>query len=154
MGQVGTDPRFIMGLLLLVALPQAQRSAPQDELARAEARWSAQAPEAYEFTFERICFCAPRPPGRPPWVFRVKKGQGSLLGEIDAGTRADLEKYSTVEKQFAFIRSALEKKPEQTEIEYDVDRGYPQRVYIDPRRNVFDDEYGFRIKDFRVLSTP
>jgi len=145
-----------MGLLLFAAPPQAQRLSPEDELARAEVRWSANTPEAYEFTFERICFCAPRPPpGQPPWVFRVKNGQGSLVGETDAGRRADFEKkYSTVEKQFAFIRSALEKKPEGTEIEYDPNHGYPKRVYIDPRRNTFDDEHGFLIKDFRILSAP
>jgi len=143
-----------MGLLLFVALPQAQRDSPEDELARAEVMWSANMPEAYEFTFERICFCAPRPPGQPPWVFRVRNGHGSLIGETNDGRRADFEKYSTVEKQFAFIRSALEKKPERAEIGYDPKHGYPKRVYIDPRRNTFDDEHGFVIKDFRALSAP
>ena len=150
-GQAGTTHGLIVGLLFLAALPQAQRGSPESELVRAEARWAVNTPEAYEFTFERICFCAPPPPGQAPWRFRVKGGQGVLIGETSAGRRADFEKYSTVEKQFAFIRSSLEKKPERTEIEYDPKYGYPKRVYIDPRSNTFDDEYGFLIKDFRVL---
>jgi len=85
-------------------------------LAATEAKWAANKPAAYEFTLKLICFCSPLPPGKPgsePIIFHVENGIGALT-EAWADrpqARQGLDKYSTVEKQFAFIRAELAKRP-------------------------------------------
>ncbi len=63
---------------------------------------------------------------------KVKSSCGSwvLIGRIlrrerqVPQARQSLDKYSTVEKQFAFIRTELAKRPYRVEIEYDDELGY------------------------------
>jgi Family of unknown function (DUF6174) len=146
-------PSFIIVALLAAA----QEPSPEARLAAAEAKWAANKPTVYEFTFKQICFGPPVPPGKPgsePIVFRVLNGVGYLQGAWadNAQARQGLEKFSTVEKQFAFIRAELAKHPYRTEIEYDPDLGYPHRVYIDPLANTSDEEYGFEVQGFRSLT--
>ena len=124
------------------------------QLATAEAKWAMNKPQVYEFTIKLLCFCPPVPPGYEPIVFRVENGAALLLTgartvSVQTGAPTGLDKYGTVEKQFEFIRAELRKRPYRVEIEYDSDRGYPRRVYIDPEQNVADDEYGFSVEGFR-----
>ena|SRR2546422_6930370 len=142
-------------LVLCSVAMAAQAPSPEDQLAAAEAKWAANKPTVYEFTLKMICFCPPPPPGTSgaePIVFRVENGVGSLTGAWAdrPQARQGLEKYSTVENQFAFIRAELAKRPYRAEIEYD-DLGYPRRVYIDPKPNVADEEYGFEVQGFTTL---
>jgi Family of unknown function (DUF6174) len=133
----------------------AQVPSLEADLAFAEAKWLGNKPATYEFTLKILCFCAPAPPGFEPIVFRVNNGVGALLtGSRMAsvlGISSSDEKYSTVEKQFAFIRASLSERPYRVEIEYDSVLGYPRRVYIDPEQITHDEEYGFRIEAFSVL---
>jgi hypothetical protein len=139
----------------------AQRPAatPQyvlDELARAETKWKTSKIERYEFRFQYACngLLSDQPPGTPPIVFRVKNGTSTLLrpGADPVVVAGELVRYSTVEKLFAFIREAWTKRPYRMEASYDEARGFPTRVCIDPALNVTDDDYGFLITDFKVLS--
>ena len=61
-----------------------------------------------------------------------------------------LERYSTIERLFEFIRTALAQQPVHIEIEYDPTLGYPRRVYIDPSW-VTDDEHVFVVEDLKIL---
>jgi hypothetical protein len=150
-------PLFLIVLLVvLCAAAIVAQVSPEDQLAAAETKWIANKPKAYEFTLKLICFCPPVPPGQPgsePIVFRVENGVGSLTGAWAARpeARQGLEKYSTAEKQFAFIRAELGKRPYRVEIEYDEDLGYPRRVYIDAK-HIADAEYGFTVEGFRALA--
>jgi hypothetical protein len=79
---------------------------------------------------------------------------------------ADLAQYATVEKLFAFIRKTWAARPSDPEpgdlmrfpigfridVQYDQARGFPTRVCVDPSI-VLDDEFGFLITDFKVLSS-
>ena len=136
---------------------EMQFSSLEDQLANAQAKWAMAKVERYEFTLKRICFCPPAPPGSPqaePIVFRVENGRGVLMGSWAAvpEARQGFDKYSTIEKQFEFIRAELRKRPYRAEIEYDSVFGYPRRVYIDPEQSVADEEYGFALEGFRPLS--
>jgi hypothetical protein len=149
---------LLIGVLFALwpAVAEAQLPPLEVELVLAEAKWSASKPATYEFTLQIICFCGPAPPGSEPIVFRVNNGVGVLLtGARTALLRtrslADLDKYSTVEKQFAFIRASLRERPYRAEIEYDPVLGYPRRMYIDPEQQIADEEYGFAIAAFAVL---
>ena len=142
-------------LVLSVAASAAQVS-PEDELAAAEAKWAMNKPRAYEFTYKQICFCSPLPPGTPgsePIIFHVENGIGALTGAWAdrPQARQGLDQYSTVDKQFAFIRAELAKRPYRAEIEYDDDLGYPRRVRIN-LNHISDADYGFMVEGFRVLA--
>ena len=140
----------------LVATIKARTELPA-ALAAAEAMWKAKRLDVYEFTYKQICFCVPPPPGKPgsePIVFRVLNGVGYLQAAWAdrEQARQGLDKFSTVEKQFAYIRAELDKHPFRAEIDYDPDLGYPKRVYIDPLANTADEEYRFEVTGFTPLS--
>jgi Family of unknown function (DUF6174) len=126
-----------------------------DELLHAERTWRASKIEAYEFRFEYACNgLLPRvPPGTAPIVIRVKDGKSAYVrpGSDPVPVPAALAQYSTVEKLFAFIRKAWTSRPLHVDVQYDQARGYPIRVCVDPGK-VTDDEVGFVISDFSVLS--
>jgi hypothetical protein len=127
-----------------------------DDLARAEAKWRASKTEAYEFRFQYACngLIPPTPPEVPPgMLIRVKDGESTHLrpGAVPVPVASELVHYSTVEKLFAFIRKAWTSRPSHMEVQYDQARGYPIRICVDPT-NVSDDEFGFLITDFKVLS--
>ena len=140
----------------LVATITARTELPA-ALAAAEKKWAEKKPDVYEFTYKQICFCVTPPPGKPgsePIVFRVLNGVGYLQGAWADRPEAlqGLEKYSTVEKQFEFIRAELDKHPYRAEIDYDAGDGHPTRVYIDPLANTKDEEYGFNVTGFTQLT--
>ena len=86
-------------------------------------------------------------------MFRVLNAVGYLQGAWAERpeARQGLEKYSTVEKQFEFIRQELAKHPYRAEIDY-ADDGHPTRVNIDPLANTSDEEYGFTATGFTSLT--
>jgi uncharacterized protein DUF6174 len=172
--------RFALCLLMYmgaVSIGGAQRPAsgsvdPLEELVRAEAKWQASKTEAYEFRFQYACngLLAPNPSDVPPgMLFRVKDGESTYLrpGAVPVPVAAELVQYSTVEKLFAFIRKAWAARPPEPEpsdvmrfnlprfrldVQYDSARGYPTRLCVDPDAMVSDNEFGFLITDFKVLS--
>ena len=157
--------RASIGVILVIGLAfvrtgasQVQNSAPPEQLeqlARAESRWLANKPDVYEFRFEYACngLIPPQPnpplPGAQPWMFQVKSGQSTLVADVTATVRAKMEQYETVEKQFAFIRTAWKGRPHAVSVTYDQRLGYPTRVCVDPTLAA-DDEFGFVITDFRA----
>ena len=152
---------LFLGLGSLVAtgsqVPATSAPQPPDELARAEAKWQASRTNAYEFRFQYACngLIPPTPASVQPGVLvRVKGGESRFLRtDSDAESLApDLVQYSTVERLFAFIRTAWARTPSKMDVEYDQARGYPTRLCVDPAANVSDDEFGFLVTDFKVLS--
>lgn len=119
-------------LALCAATTAAQEPSPEEQLA-AEAKWSANKPTAYEFTF-RLIACCVIPLSGPhvePILFRVVNGIGSLSSWVArAEASQGSEKYSTVEKQFAFIRAELAKRPYRVEIEFDDGVGASAPVWV------------------------
>jgi hypothetical protein len=136
-------------LLSTVRGSWAQDPSPAQQLSRAQLAWSAAKLNTYEFALRFTCAtCPPIPPGNSPAAFVVRAGRSMLKG--GAVVPQHLAKYSTIEKLFEFIRTALAKEPVRIEIEYDPTLGYPRRVYIDPSR-VSDDEHAFGVEDFKIL---
>lgn len=116
-------------------------------LAKARAQWSEGRPTAYEFKLQPICgMCPPFPRGKEPH-FRVREGVGRQTnGEYDY-----LASYATVEAQFAFIGSQVERRLVKIELAYDSKLGYPTRAYFDPTLTT-EDEFGFQVIEFKVLT--
>jgi len=126
------------------------------ELATAEAKWAANKPQMYEFTYKQIAFVPPVPPGKPgsePIVFRVLNAIGYLQGAWADRQEAirGLDPYSTVEKQFAFIRGQLGKHPYEVTVEFDPDDGHPTHVRFN-LEHVADADSGFTVTGFMRLT--
>jgi hypothetical protein len=124
-----------------------------NQLAAAEAKWAANKPHAYEFGINhRFCCVIKLTTPMPEWpVFHVEGDTASLVsGDPAFSDVGDL--YGTVEKQFAFIRSKLAKRPYRVEIEYDPTYGYPKHAYMKMFEHAADDEYGFDIQGFKVVA--
>ena len=128
---------------------------PLDQLARAEAKWQTSRTDAYQFRFEYACngLIPPTPQGvQPGLLFRVKDGTSTFLrSDVAESVGPDLVQYSTVQRLFAFIRMAWTRQPSRLTVQYDPKRGYPTRLCVDPSA-VADDEFGFLVTDFKVLS--
>jgi hypothetical protein len=159
-----------------VAVTQDFASAPAeplDELARAEAKWQASKTDAYEFRFQYACngvIPPPLPDVPPAILIRVKDGKSTYLeapGAVPVPVAGELVQYSTIEKLFAFIRKAWAARPPDPEpgdrmrfnfplfriaVRCDQTRGYPTRLCVDPNTLVSDNDFGFLITDFKVLS--
>jgi hypothetical protein len=141
----------LLGLSCAAAL--AAQQSPEEQLAAAEAKWAGNKPHAYEFGIEhRFCCVIRLTTPMPQWpVFHVDGDRASLVsGDPALSNVRDL--YGTVEKQFAFIRSKLVKRPYLVEIEYDSQLGYARRVYMKMFEHGSDDEYGFDIQGFKVVA--
>src|SRR4051812_26961159 len=118
------------------------------QLAGAEARWATAKPAAYEFKVEPACngLIPPTPSGYQSPLMQVRGARNTSAIDPSAWSA----KYDTVEKQFAFIRTAWNSKPVGMKVEYDQRLGYPIRVCVDPTLGT-DDEFGFIVTDFRVI---
>src|SRR5438128_245442 len=140
---------ILKALSLLVALVATCAStAPvqvslEDQLAVAEAKWAANRPKIYEITIRQLCFCGPIPPGWEPIVVHVENAGPDSAASVVSGARAidyqtgslrGMDKWLTVERQFNFIRGELAKPHYRMEIDYDVELGYPRRIFIDPQQ--------------------
>jgi hypothetical protein len=118
-------------------------------LAKARARWSEGRATAYEFRLQPICgMCPPFPRGEEPH-YRVRAG----VGRQTNGDYAYLASYATVEAQFAFIGSQIERRLLKIELAYDSQLGYPMRAYFDPTL-ASEDEFGFQVIEFKALAEP
>jgi hypothetical protein len=149
----------MVAILVLCAAATALEVSPENQLAAAEAKWAANKPKAYEFTFRLIACCVIplTGPAAEPIVFRVEGGTPSLVSGVRAvtlktGSPIGFDKYNTVENQFALIRAELATRPYRTEIEYEPDVGYPRRFYLKRFENAADDEYTFTVEGFRSLA--
>lgn len=139
----------VVALAIPLILPvRGQTPSLAEGLAKAMAQWSGIRPAAYEFKLQPICgMCPPYPPGKEP-KFVVREGVGKQInGEAD-----ELASYATVEDQFVFIASQVERRVVKIELAYDSQLGYPIRAYFDPTTLTTDDEYGFKVIEFKILA--
>jgi Family of unknown function (DUF6174) len=61
------------------------------------------------------------------------------------------EAFGTVEKLFHILVVAHDDRADRIDAEYHPQLGVPLDVYVDPAKNVMDEEYGFEIETFEVL---
>jgi hypothetical protein len=112
------------------------------DLASARSLWTGSRPASYQYTLRIMCKCPAATPA--PHRFRIENGKPI---EAPAGIPAS---YRTVDAMFAFIESKLKAKPAKADVIYDVRRGYPVKVQIDPSAAP-DDEIVLEVWGFAVL---
>jgi hypothetical protein len=118
--------------------------------------WESMGSRDYTFLLKATCFC---PLGRvSPVVIEVRDGKATSVTYVgdnppDVFYPELFEEYNTIEKLFAKIQEWIEKGPESFAAEYDEEFGYAKGLSVDPRKNVFDDEFYFRVDNFEMLKT-
>ncbi|HEX6373670.1 MAG TPA: DUF6174 domain-containing protein [Longimicrobium sp.] len=119
------------------------------ELQRAMDRWNAQDIDDYRMTIRRqggmIAAAA---------VVTVRNGEPVSVQVVDPaeGMPASFfDAFDTVENLFHILTVAHNDRSDRIDVEYHSQLGVPLDVYVDPAKNVADEEYGFVVDAFEVL---
>ena len=140
---------IILALIVLTACS----TSPASLLAANRRKWESQHITHYRFHLSIICFCGFS--DRMPLTIEVKDGQ--LISILDRQGQsmteflATFEKYSTIEKLFNVLDSALNGGADKVTVDYNIDYGYPQSINIDYIKDAIDDEMAFEISEFEIL---
>lgn len=116
-------------------------------------RWENLGPKAYEFTFQRICFCA-----EPDYYRgRVTVRDGKVVAATNVITfnntpveNPELSMFSTVEELFTLIGDRVG-NAEVVIVDLDQHYYFPRRIKIDFFVSGQDDEDSYLIEDFRPI---
>lgn len=135
--------------VMLAACGGDPTGADPDELRRAIDQWNAQGIDDYRMTIRRqggmIGGAA---------IITVRDGEPVSVQPIaptEGMPASFFEAFGTVEKLFHILTVAHNDRADRIDAEYHPQLGVPLDVYIDPAKNVVDEEYGFEIETFEVL---
>lgn len=125
----------------------------QRELNQNRRQWEAQGIEDYRFVARRACYCGQEAVG--PVVVEVRDGEiaAQSYQETDqpvTSTYAGL--WPTMDGVFDIVQDAIDRDAHQIRVEYDPQHGFPTSITIDYMEHAIDEELGFIVGAFEVLS--
>lgn len=145
----GTGLLLILGLSLSGCALIGSDDGPVRDLQDAERRWTEQNLENYRFLYQKLCFC-----GFIGKVqITVRDGEvvdGFVLETGDPLPFNELSYVPTIEELFTIIADAQQRDAHQLEVSYS-GQGYPERIIIDYRQNVADDEFSYYVEAVEAL---
>jgi len=123
--------------------PDQGWQADHSNIADPQKRWEAYAMEDYDMYQSRTCFCAD---GGKRLVITVRSG--SIVNIVDPSDGSALPAdrwgaYKTIPDLFTLISSIDTTSVASFQVSYDARYGYPLRVFVDPSRQIADEEYGY-----------
>jgi Family of unknown function (DUF6174) len=116
------------------------------QLARAEARWNANHPNAYSYSVRYSAFILEY--GCEKQSYNVVGRRSSPRESGSCGSRKD--KFGDVPALFRLVRRYLHARPDEASISFDERSGYPVKFYCGSRE-LKDDYFQFEIEDFRSV---
>jgi hypothetical protein len=151
--ELASDGGFVLVVTQFIADPADAQAANRQEFQAAVERWQQAAISAYDFTFERICFC--------PIEYIGPYEASALNGEVIAATLDGIDVFDvdtitieaygdlvlTVEAIFAEVDRAIDEASSYT-VEYDPELGFPSNVFIDWNELIADEESDYTITEF------
>ena len=127
---------------------------PGADLAKARRQWQAAGLMDYRFTLSHGCdACGPALFG--PVVIEVHRGDVTMRQYARTGEPVPANitsSFPNIEGLFGFIIAELEGGAESVSVDYDLLLGYPVRISIDRVRRAVDDEEGYTVTEFTVLT--
>jgi hypothetical protein len=114
--------------------------------------WEQQGFDAYQFRFQRSCFCLPEM--RQPVELIVRDRQIQSARYADGGAAVDageFGRYQTVEGLFDLIEAAIAGEAARIEVEFDPQYGYPTRLYVDYYLTMADEERSYEAGGLQPL---
>ena len=129
----------LMTLLVLVAC--ASPTTPKNDLAYYRTLWESQRLTDYRFDVSKVCYC------QFVGDVRVTVINGVITGvtEIASEVARDPDGYPTIDGFFDLVQDAYDRDAYEVQVEFDPDRGYPTRIWIDYVEMMMDEEMGFTL---------
>ena len=138
-------PALLMGAFLLAGCgildPESDGAAL--DLAQARSLWASAGIEDYDLLMERVCFCVYVGPAR----VEVRDGvQVATILETDLSLDPSaVGEYPTVEELFELVADAVAREADELRVTYHPVLGYPVDLWVDLRRDIADEEFGYRV---------
>ena len=135
----------LAAILLLASLACGDSTGPEvDLLSEQRALWETLGLQDYAYDVQRVCFCLVRE------GVRVTVMGGAVTGATDLATGEVLEPnevqwYLTVDGLFDILQDAYDRNAHEVQVEFDPNRGYPTRIFIDYSEMIADEELGFTL---------
>ncbi len=117
---------------------------PEEELSVEEQKWRDQNLESYEFTLQISCFCI-----REYTLPKRVVVQNNEVVQVDDTPYEELNDSAiqTIDGYFDFIRETRKQNPDEEEIIYDTDLGYPTSIFFDISYQMADEEIRYTISE-------
>lgn len=143
-------------LLLAVALhgcaiwPTGPVARERRELERSRRLWESQQITGYRYRLQVFSFLPDE--FRGPVLVEVRNRSTVSVTYVSSGAPARAQPFGsmdTVEELFDTISRALDRDPDEVEVEYDPQLGYPRHARFDFEKNATDEEGGFEVTSFQ-----
>ena len=131
----------LTAVLLLAACGSDSPTAPANRLGEQRALWAAQGLTDYTFDVTKVCYCQSVGDVR----VTVKGGVITGVTELASEVARDPETFRTIDGLFDLVQDAYERDAHEVQVEFDPNRGYPTRIWIDYGRMIADEEMGFTL---------
>ena len=117
---------------------------PEEELSVEEQKWRDQNLKSYEFTLQISCFCI-----REYTLPKRVVVQNNEVVQVDDTPYEELNDSAiqTIDGYFDFIRETRKQNPDEEEITYDTDLGYPSYIFFDISYQMADEEIRYTISE-------
>ncbi len=146
-------------VLLIAALLASVTACSEDglgpfELQSRRATWDAREPTGYEIDVRWSCFCLPEV---TQGVTVVVMG-GAVTRRFYTASGIDVdpavaETWTDVDGLFDQLEEVARQDPDELDVEYDGEYGYPRRIVADIDERMADDEFEIEITGFRPALT-
>jgi len=127
----------------------SQGASPEmSQVALNQLKWQSAALSSYQFEFSWQCFCLPDYVA--PVLVTVREGiiDSVVYTHTRLSVDADkLSRYLTIDELFTFIQSAIDEEAIKIVSEYDLEYGFPTKVWIDWNEMIADEERGFQVSN-------
>lgn len=117
---------------------------PEEELSVEEQKWRDQNLASYEFTLQISCFCI-----REYTLPKRVVVQNNEVVQVDDTPYKEFNDSAiqTIDGYFDFIRETRKQNPDEEEITYDTDLGYPTFIFFDISYQMADEEIRYTISE-------
>jgi hypothetical protein len=117
-----------------------------EELRANRERWEGAGVEDYRYVIRQVCACDPE-----SYLVEVRRGEAASVTPL-GGERERLtwrvDSLDNFRELFDRVQAEMESRPDGLKAAYDPEWGYPVYLYVDPRRDVAEDERGFSVERF------
>lgn len=129
---------------VLISCATVGQGGIQGELDQARSRWRVARPSSYSYIYRLSCFC-PRELTEPVLI-TVRNATVDKVVYANTGQPVDpqhLQHFHTVDKLFDMLQDAINRKPHEMAVSYDLNYGYPTSATIDYSEMMADEEMRF-----------
>ena len=147
---------LLIDLFLFTACDNTLES-ERNELSKSLKKWNLSKPDNYSYEYQLSCYCSIE--FRGSFKITVEKNQivdinyvGDYPNEIDS-TRIDTNRLY-ISSIFTWIEEAIDEDPDDINVDYDNEFGFPSKFSVDYKKNTSDDEFNVKISNFIIHSFP